>query len=143
MQQSFFLKLLDNPRHFIRIKAFSRVRIKSNTEHIINAVKLFQRLISKPLPKLYFLRCAFFKCCKSCSCLIIKLRMRFYFHMELRVIRKKGFNRFLDNILLITPMSVCADHLSELGAVISEMIDSNCFISKTVINLVNCISDYC
>ena len=62
--------------------------------------------------------------------------------MEFGVIGEQCFDRFFDNVFLVAPSSVSADHLSELGSVVSEMIDPDRIIAEEIIDLVNGVSDY-
>ena len=55
--------------------------------------------------------------------------------MELRIVAEQRLNWRIDNILLVTPASVGNNHLSELCAVVSQVIDSYHLEAQVVVYL--------
>ena len=62
--------------------------------------------------------------------------------MEFSIIFKQRFNRAPFKLILTAPQSICNNHLAELCAVITEMVDSYNIIACRFIQLMDGISDY-
>ncbi len=77
-----------------------------------------------------------FKLSEGCSCLIVKLRVVFNLYMELGVVAQEGFDWLVNYVLLVSPMSVSYDHLAELSAVVTEVVDSGNIVAHRIVNLV-------
>ena len=78
---------------------------------------------------------------KGRSGFILQRRGFFGLNMEFGVIVQQSLDRFSLDILFIPPAAVSDDHLAELRAVISEMVDSRDLVSHRVIYFVDRVAD--
>ena len=67
--------------------------------------------------------------------------MLFYLYVEFGIVFQQRLNRLSDYVLSVAPVSVSANHLAELGSIVSQVVDSDYIVSQSIINLVNRVSD--
>ena len=63
--------------------------------------------------------------------------MSFNLFVELGIVAEKCLDRLVDYVLLVAPVSVCADHLAELGSVVAQVVDSDYVVAQSIVNLID------
>ena len=63
--------------------------------------------------------------------------MSFNLFVELGIIAEKCLDRLVYYVFLVSPVSICADQLSELSSIVSQMVDSDYIVSQGIVYFID------
>ena len=124
-QETLFPQYLDWFIHHLGTEGFTSEGVEVNVQHVINLLEPFQGNFSEPAPQALGFFIAVFQLGKPFPAVFIVFRVFFSFPVDSDIVRQKGVDWILFDVGVVAPHLVGSHHLPELGAPVTQVVDSD------------------